>query len=117
MTIPGSPFPGYYLIGRGDHKVPARIHRPCHCSINGGEDNKQHDWLDTCDRFPAMVVEIEGRVMEDGHDPVSTAWATAEPLQGKGGLSPAAEYAYRCAMQDHKQKHGGPDLNKMDPIF
>ena len=109
------PVPGFYLIaGSGNWKLPARISRLCNCTINGEEE---HEWRDSCDRYPPLVLEIAGRVQDETHDPIAAVWANAEPLLGHGGLSPAQEYAYQVAKAAHRIRHGAPDMNTAKPLF
>lgn len=46
---------------KGGPYVPARIHRPCHCTVNGGDANTEHPWRDTCDRHPPLQGEQDGK--------------------------------------------------------
>lgn len=43
---------------KGGIGVAARIWRPCQCTVNGPD---VHDWLDSCDRYPHLVAEVNGR--------------------------------------------------------
>lgn len=57
------PQPGLYRMRlvKGGPLVAARIHRPCCCTVNGGEANAEHPWRDDCDRFPPLRGEVDGR--------------------------------------------------------
>lgn len=39
---------------RGGPRIPARIWRPCWCTVNGGDDQAEHEWQPTCDRYPRL---------------------------------------------------------------
>lgn len=43
--------------------VPAMIVRRCRCTVNGGDDQAEHDWQASCDRFPP-----ETGIIHDGKD-------------------------------------------------
>ena len=57
-----TPLPGYYKtrLVKGGPYVPARIFRTCCCTVNGGEENAEHPWRPSCDRFPPLRGEING---------------------------------------------------------
>ena len=68
----GEPRCGFFkvrTVARGPW-VPATISRPCHCTVNGGDDCERHDWSESCDRFPPLVGEIGGLLV----DPVEAIW-------------------------------------------
>lgn len=46
---------------KGGPPIAARIHRPCHCTINGGDTNAEHPWRPTCDRYPPLAAEQNGK--------------------------------------------------------
>ena len=52
------------LVARGPW-VPASITRPCHCTVNGGDDGAEHAWAEDCDRHPPLVGEIGGLLVDD----------------------------------------------------
>jgi len=60
--------PGFFLtkLVKDGPLLPARIWRPCHCTVNGEET---HDWQPTCDRFPALLAEANGKPAD-----VMTVW-------------------------------------------
>lgn len=59
----GNPEPGLFKIRmvRGGIDVAARISRLCHCTVNGGGGNLAHEWAESCDRYPPLTAEINGR--------------------------------------------------------
>lgn len=54
---------GFYKmrLTKGGVEVAARIHRPCCCTVHGGDANAEHAWRDGCDRFPPLRGEADGR--------------------------------------------------------
>lgn len=54
--------PGYFLCRavKSGPLMPARIWRPCCCTVGGGADNDEHAWTPECDRYPPLVAEIAG---------------------------------------------------------
>ena len=68
-----SPEPGYFrmrLVRHGPF-VACRIWRCCSCTVNGGDENEQHDWRATCDRFPPLTATVNG---EDQPGMVRRVW-------------------------------------------
>ena len=55
--------------------VGARIHRTCHCTPNGGDKSAPHAWRDTCDRYPHLAAERNGKPV-----PVEWVWTSGEPI-------------------------------------
>ena len=45
-------------IVRGGPLLPARVWRPCVCTVNGEDE---HDWQLSCDRNPPYQAEINGQ--------------------------------------------------------
>ncbi len=86
---------------RGGVWVAARIHRTCHCTING-DHNAAHDWLDTCDRYPPLEAEINGRPAD-----VDRVWTSGEEIAED-------EYHYLMADREHARRHR-PDSPEADP--
>ena len=86
--------------------VPARIHRTCHCTINGGDESMAHPWRDTCDRYPHLEAEINGRPTG-----VDWIWTSGEEID-------EAEYLYRMAVFEHDRRHrpDSPEANPRKPI-
>lgn len=120
MTAPrqrGQAQPGFFKMRlvKGGPWVPARIHRPCHCTINGGLINAAHAWRDTCDRFPRLVAEIAG---EDAD--LWRVWENGRPI-------PQAEYDHLMRVRSWAETYapGAPeanprqavDLGAMPPLF
>ena len=56
------PEPGYFKMRlvRGGPWVPARIRRVCQCTVNGGDEERDHDWQESCDRNPPLSADING---------------------------------------------------------
>ena len=86
--------------------VPARIHRTCHCTINGGDESAAHPWRDSCDRYPHLLAEINGR-------PTGVDW-----IWNSGEEIDEAEYHYRMAVFEHDRRHrpDSPEANPSQPI-
>ncbi len=74
---------------RGGAWLAARIHRTCHCTPNGGDESAPHAWRDTCDRYPHLDAEIDGRPAD-----VDRVWTSGEDID-------KAEYAYLIADREH----------------
>lgn len=94
------PRPGFFLVKkvRGGPEVPARIHRPCCCTVNGGDDNESHEHQPTCDRFPPLRAEIDGEPA-----PVLRVW-----LFGRKEIS-EADYRYRRDVGTWARTHAPDD--------
>lgn len=60
--------------------VPARISRPCHCTVLGGAGQVEHPWTDACDRFPPLLAEIAGREPATDAATVERVW-TGQPVE------------------------------------
>lgn len=74
------PEPGYFrmrLVRRGPF-VACRIWRCCSCTVNGGDENEQHDWQATCDRFPQLTATVNG---EDRSEKLSKVWTYGKPIK------------------------------------
>lgn len=102
----GQPHEGHFVtrLVKGGPEVPARIWRPCHCTINGGDDNRVHDWRDSCDRFPALACEVDGRPV----DPLEAwTWLAKQPI-GR------AEFEFMTADAEWCRQHA-PDDPKASP--
>jgi len=91
---------------KGGVWVPARIHRTCHCTINGGDWNKPHPWRATCDRYPQLAAEINGRPSD-----VDRVWTSGEDID-------EAEYLYRMALCKYARHHlpDSPEANPRKPV-
>ena len=48
-------------IWAGCRWLPARIHRDCCCTIHGGDENTVHPWRSSCDRYPHLAGEVDGK--------------------------------------------------------
>jgi len=117
MTELANPVPGHFKIRlrRGGPYVAARISRECHCTVNGGNENAAHEWRSTCDRYPPMFAEADGRYTD-----VERVWVYGTPI-------PEAEYRYLMANADWARAYAPHlpaarpnetiDLNKTPPIF
>jgi len=74
------PQQGFYVIRlvKGGPLVPARIWRPCACTVPNGDDaidpNALHEWRETCDRFPHLRGEIDGK-----HADLWMVWTSGRP--------------------------------------
>jgi len=80
-------------LKKGGVYVAARIHRTCHCTVNGGDENAPHDWCDTCDRYPRLEAEINGKPAG-----VDRVWTSGEEIE-------EAEYHYLMADREHARRH------------
>ena len=109
---------GYFLCGGGPKKYPARITRPCRCTVNGGSGNFVHTWRDSCDRFQPYVAEVAGSTLDPAGNEIKpeNIWRTATPLIGQDGLTDEQEYSFLCAEMAHKAKHGRQKRRKAEPI-
>ena len=86
--------------------VAARIHRTCHCTINSyPEDCSPHPWRITCDRYPQLEAEIDGRPAD-----VDRVWTSGEDID-------EAEYRYLLADLDHARLYrpDSPEANPFKP--
>lgn len=111
------PETGYFVtrLVRGGPEVPARIWRPCACTVNGGDDQQCHDWRDTCDRYPHLQGEIDGtyadlwRVWTGGRRTTESHWRY---------MTDVARWAETHAPQDPTANPKQPiDLGAMPPVF
>ena len=95
-----------YEPAKGRVYVVARIHRPCHCTVNGGDENASHPWCDTCDRYPQLVAEIDGSPAG-----VDLVWSSGEEIDEH-------EYLYRRAVAVWARQHApdSPEANPRQPI-
>lgn len=62
MLASGKPLPFYFKL-RLVHKGPfvaCKIGRICACTVNGGDDNADHEWEESCDRYPQISALING---------------------------------------------------------
>jgi len=92
---------------KGGVWVPSRIHRTCHCTINGyPEDNSPHPWRDTCDRYPRLEAEINGRPAD-----VDRVWTSGRRVT-------MAEYLFLKADRAWAREHApqSPEANPWRPI-
>ena len=87
---------------RGGVWLPARIHRTCHCTLNGGDESAPHPWRDTCDRYPQLEAEINGRPAS-----VDRVWTSGEEID-------EAEYRYLMDDRAHARAHR-PDSPEANP--
>lgn len=103
--ITDQPQPGYYTrtLVPGGPRVPARIWRPCHCTVNGGDDNRQHDWSETCDRFPPLACDVDGRAVDPAE---AWTWLAKNPISRR-------EYEFMAADAEWCRRHapGDPKAN------
>ena len=82
--------------------VPSRIHRTCHCTIGGGDENSPHAWRDTCDRYPHLVAEIDGASAS-----VEKVWTAREEIEQH-------EFDYLTALSRHIAENE-PNAYDADP--
>lgn len=111
------PEPGFFVmrfVKRGP-EIPARIWRPCACTVNGGDGQSLHDWLYSCDRYPHLQGEIAGkpaalhRVWEGGKPTTEAHWRY---------LTDVRKWAETHAPEDPAANPGQPiELGAMPPLF
>lgn len=91
------PEPDFYWtrLVKGGPKVPARIWRPCCCTVNGGDEQVEHDWKDTCDRYPPMRCTVAGF----DRDPVEE-WPSLA-----GRTIPESEFRYLTDCMEWDRQH------------
>ena len=99
-----SPEPCYRQIKlvQGGVWLAARIHRTCHCTPNGGDEGKPHPWRCTCDRYPHLAAEIDGKPASVGR-----IWTSGEGID-------EAEYHYLIDDRAHARRHR-PDSPEANP--
>ncbi len=99
-----APVPGYFVLRlvSGGAQVAGRIHRTCCCTVNGGDAQDAHPWDGTCDRYPRMEAEINGRPAE-----VDRVWTSGQDID-------EAEYNYLIADREHARRHR-PDSPEANP--
>lgn len=69
---------GFFRVRVGRMQwAPASISRPCHCTVNGGDDCARHEWRDGCDRWPPLVGEIDGLMV----DPLEDIWHSGKSVE------------------------------------
>ncbi len=91
---------------RGGVWLAARIHRTCHCTINGGDHNAAHAWCDTCDRYPPLEAEIDGKPAD-----VDRVWTSGKDID-------EAEYRFLIDDRAHARQHrpDSPEANPRQPV-
>lgn len=82
--------------------VGARIHRTCRCTPNGGDESAPHAWRVTCDRYPHLAAEINGK-----RAGVERVWTSGETID-------EAEYDYLIADRAWHRRHQ-PDSPEANP--
>lgn len=101
------PQPGYWLVRLNRHSpwLPARIWRPCCCTIHG---EKEHDWQPDCDRFAPLRAEVDGI----GVTPLSVWHQRGRSISRK-------DYEdHLFAREINPDRHNEPvDLRYMKPAF
>ncbi len=83
--------------------VAAKIHRTCHCTINGGDESASHAWRMTCDRYPQLEAEIDGRPAD-----VERVWTSGEDID-------EAEYRYLLDDRAHARLYR-PESPEANPF-
>ena len=99
------PEPGFFklrMVSAGPF-VPAIIYRTCHCTVNGGDDSAPHPWRGTCDRYPRLEAEINGKSVE-----VLRVWQSGRPID-------QAEHEYLCADREWCHRHAPARLEAATP--
>ena len=93
--------------GKGGVWVAARIHRTCHCTIHGGDDNAPHPWRMSCDRYPQLEADINGKP----RDPY-LVWAT------RGEKISEGHYLYLIDDREHAVRYRpeSPEANPRQPV-
>ncbi len=103
IDIPETGFYWTRLVKDGP-KVPARIWRPCRCTVNGGDEQAEHDWSETCDRYPRLRCMVGDR----DRDPVLT-WPSLA-----GRAIPLSEFRFLIAATKWEQAYA-PHLPLANP--
>jgi len=104
---------GHFTYQRGSRQYLLALTRPCMCT----QSVAPHNWAETCDRFPPLLAEVDGKEVEPHEVESLIASPDTKLIQPGGGLSPAQEYAYQVATKSHEKVHGKPDLSKMAPAL
>ena len=112
------PQTGYFEVKmvKGGVGVAARLWRPCQCTIHGPD---VHDWLDTCDRYPRMVGDINGRE-RDRESAVWWVWLGGRMIDRKmyDYLLADAEWCRLHAPDEPRGKPWRPaDINRSAPAI
>ncbi len=108
--------PGYFIYQHGSKKSFLALYQPCHCTVNGGDQEHSHPWMETCDRHPPVIAEIDGREVDRSEFDAYANSSYVSPLLATHPLNPAQEYAYQVATNTHYAKHGKPNLRELPPI-
>lgn len=108
------PAPGFFQIRlvKGGPFVPARIYRPCACTINGPAE---HDWQDTCDRYSPLAAEIDGKP-----GGLWRLWTYGKIISRNDYqyMTDLREWSLTCDPLSPQANPGQPiDLGQMDPVF
>ncbi len=96
--------------------LPARIHRTCMCTVNGGDESAPHPWRDSCDRYPHLMGEVNGEPTDD----IERIWTAREKIEQH-------QFDFLTALRIHIEEHepnaadADPykpvDVGELDPIF
>lgn len=113
------PEPGFFKtrLVRNGPWVSARIFlTPCQCTVNGGDEEKDHPWQESCDRIirPKLSAEINGRPAN-----ITRVWEFSTDC-----TKAEFEYLTRVSKWDRENDPDSPyvtpnkaiDLNKTKPI-
>ncbi len=103
-----SPQPCYRQVKetKGGVWVGARIHRTCHCTVNGGDESAAHPWRGTCDRYPHLEAEINGRPAN-----VDRVWTSGQEID-------ETEYLFLIDDRKHAVRYrpASPEANPRKPV-
>ena len=114
--LPRSGFFKTRLVKDGPWLAAKIFPTPCHCTVNGGDDNEPHLWKITCDRYPhpKLSAEVDGEIS----DP-SRVWGYSNEIDRD-----EYQYLLQSSAWDKENDPDSPyanpdkpvDLHRMKPI-
>jgi len=72
------------------------------CTVNGGDQNEPHPWRGSCDRYPHLVAEIDGKPAS-----IERVWTAREKIEQH-------EFDYLTDVSRHINEHE-PEAYDADP--
>lgn len=108
MRFTAHPEPGFFKVRlcKAGPWVPARIRRLCSCTATGGDDGAEHEWRETCDRFPPLAADVDGEAV-----PIDRVWIYGHPIDERDWRYMTDYAAWARAHARHK-----PEANPRRPI-
>lgn len=110
---------GWYKVKltRGGPFVPARVFRACCCTVEGGGESVEHEWTETCDRFPPPTCHVDGVEREGYMERIRLYGKTIDEAEHDYMVADAA-WARDHSPDDPKAKPAEKiDLNKTPSLF